>query len=259
MRADPCYRYEELANFIAGLVHSGTLAPGARAPSLRQISRQRRTSLSTALQAYRLLEDRGVLEARPQSGFYVARRRAISLETPTISKPPGKATNVAISGTVLKLLEYAADPRLVPLGCAIPSAELLAAGRLDRFLARAARVRGTSYNVYTEPKGNLQLRQEIARRALHWGQALSPEDVAVTCGCTEALALALKSVCKGGETVAIESPTYFGLLHAIEALDLKALELPTDATSGIDLSALHQLEDLYRVGTGNNGCLRLDL
>ena len=240
VRADPHYRYEEVASFITGLVHSGTLSPGSRAPSLRQISRQRKTSLSTALQAYRLLEDRGVLEARPQSGFYVTHRSAISLQPPAISKPPGRATNVAISGIVLKLLEYAADPRLAPLGCAIPSAELLAAGRLDRFLARAARVKGTSHNVYTEPKGNLQLRQEIARRALHWGQALSPEDVAITCGCTEALALALKSVCRPGDTVAIESPTYFGLLHAIEALDLKALELPTDATSGIDLLALEK-------------------
>jgi DNA-binding transcriptional MocR family regulator len=240
VRADPRYRYEELASFITGLVDSGTLSPGSRAPSLRQISRQRQTSLSTALQAYRLLEDRGVLEARPQSGFYVAKRSAICLEPPTISKPPGKATNVAISGIFLKLLEYAADPRLVPLGCAIPSAELLAAGGLDRFLARAARVRGMSYNVYTAPKGNPQLRQEIARRALRWGQALSPEDVAITCGCTEALALALKTVSKPGDTIAIESPTYFGLLYAIEALNLKALELPTDATSGIDLFALEK-------------------
>ena len=61
------YRYEELATFITSLVDKGTLLRGARAPSLRQISRQKRTSLSTALQAYRLLEDRGVLEARPQS------------------------------------------------------------------------------------------------------------------------------------------------------------------------------------------------
>jgi DNA-binding transcriptional MocR family regulator len=240
VQADSGYRYEELASFITALVHSGTLAPGSRAPSLRQISRQRQMSLSTALHAYRLLEDRGVLEARPQSGFYVAKRSAISLKTPTISKPPGKATHVAISGTVLKLMEYAADPRLVPLGCAIPSTELLAAERLDRLLARAARVRGTSYNVYPEPKGIPQLRQEIARRALHWGQALSPDDVAITCGCTEALALALKAVSKPGDTIAIESPTYFGLLHAIEALDLKALELPTDAISGVDLVALEK-------------------
>jgi DNA-binding transcriptional MocR family regulator len=238
--AEPRYRYEELASFITALVDNGALRPGSRAPSLRQISKQRRTSLSTALQAYRLLEDRGILEARPQSGFYVARGGSISLAAPTISKPPGKATSVALSGVLLKLLEHAADPRLVPLGCAIPSAELLAAGRLDRFLARAARVKGIDYNIYTVPKGDRRLREEIARRALRWGQALSPEDIAVTCGCAEALALALKAVARPGETIAIESPTYFGLLQVIEALDLKALELPTDATSGIDLPALEK-------------------
>ncbi|WP_394850750.1 PLP-dependent aminotransferase family protein [Pendulispora brunnea] len=241
MRADPVHRYEELANFITRLVDSGTLRPGTRAPSLRQISEQRKTSLSTALQAYRLLEDRGVLEAKPQSGFYVARRgTAVSLKTPAPSKPPGKAVSVAVSGVLLKLLEYASDPRLVPLGCAIPSKELLAAGRLDRFLARAARQKGVEYNVYTAPKGDPDLRREIARRAMRWGQALSPEDILITCGCTEALTIALSTVARAGDVVAIESPTYFGLLHVIEALDLKALELPTDATNGIDLGALEK-------------------
>jgi DNA-binding transcriptional MocR family regulator len=227
-----------VATYITRLVDTGTLSPGSRVPSLREISKQRRISLSTALQAYRLLEDRGVLEARPQSGYYVAKGGVVLLETPAMSKPPRKASAVAVSGVIVKLLEYAADPRLVPLGCAIPSAELLAAGRLDRFLARAARVKGIDHNIYTVPKGVPRLRQEIARRALRWGQALAPEDIAITCGCTEALTLALKTVSQPGDTIATESPTYFGLLHALEALGLKALELPTDATSGIDLSAL---------------------
>src|SRR5919197_4531859 len=151
MRTTPFYRYEELASFITGLVDNGTLLPGSRVPSLREISERRRTSLSTALQAYRALEDRGVLQARPQSGFYVAAGAPILLETPTISTPPGRATTVAVSGVVSKLLEYAADPNLVPLGCAIPNAELLAAGRLDRFLARVARRAGVDYNTYTVP------------------------------------------------------------------------------------------------------------
>jgi DNA-binding transcriptional MocR family regulator len=240
MRVEPRYRYEELMGFITGLVNSGTLPPGSRAPSLRQVCKQRRTSLSTALQAYRLLEDQGVLEARPRSGFYVAKGGPVSLERPTISQPPRKPSSVAISGVVLDLLEYAADPRFAPLGCAIPSADVLAAGRLDRCLARAARVMGLDYNIYTVPKGDLRLRQEIARRALRWGQALSPDDIAITCGCTEAVTLALKAVSRPGDTIATESPTYFGLLHAIEAQDLKALELPTDATSGVDLLALEK-------------------
>ncbi len=237
------FRYEETARFITDLVDRGTLTPGARVPSLREITRQRRVSLSTALQAYRTLEDRGVLQARPQSGFYVAKRAPILLEAPAISQPPARPTTVAVSGVIPKLLEYAADPDLVPLGCAIPNAELLAAGRLDRFLARAARTKGVDYNTYTVPKGDPKLRREIARRALRWGQALSPEDIVVTCGCTEALVLALKAVSRPGDTIAIESPTYFGFLQVLQALDLRALELPTDAGSGVDLEALEKALD----------------
>jgi DNA-binding transcriptional MocR family regulator len=241
MRAHSRFRYEEVADLIARLVDSGTLAPGSRAPSLREISEQQRVSLSTALQAYRLLEDRGVLQARPQSGHYVAKRIPIHLATPAISNPPAKATPVAVAATLLRLHQYSVDPRLVPLGWAIPNAELLAAARLDRFLARAARTKGTTYNTYSPPKGELRLRQEIARRALRSGAELSPEDIVITAGCMEAITLALSVVTRPGDTVAVESPTYFGLLRALEVLGLKVFELPTDATDGIDLAALKRV------------------
>jgi DNA-binding transcriptional MocR family regulator len=240
MQPNPAYRYEELAAYITALVESGTLRPGARIPSLRAIGRQRHASLSTAIQAYRLLEDRGVIEARPRSGYVVAKAGPIALDGPGTSRPAGESVPVAVSAIVLKMLEHASNPTLVPLGCAIPSAELLAAGHLDRFLARAARVRGNDYNTYTVPAGDLRLRQEIARRALRWGQILAQDDIAITCGCTEALSLALRCVARAGDTIAVESPTYFGMLQAIEALNLRVLELPTDAITGIDLAALER-------------------
>jgi DNA-binding transcriptional MocR family regulator len=87
----------------------------------------------------------------------------------------------------------------------------------------------------------MHLRQEIARRALRWGQALSQDDIVITCGCTEALTLALAAVARPGDTIAVESPTYFGLLRSLEALELKALELPTDAASGVDLATLGEV------------------
>jgi DNA-binding transcriptional MocR family regulator len=238
MSEEAC-RYEELARFITTLVDVGTLMPGTRVPSLRSISRERKVSMATAVQAYRLLEDRGVLEARPQSGFYVARRQP-TRQPPTMSRPPARATSVSVSGVIVKLLEHASDPNLVPLGCAIPSSDLLNASRLDRHLARAAREHGRDYNIYTGPQGHAQLRREIARRAVRWGRALSPDELVVTVGCTEALILSLRAVARPGDTIAIESPTYFGLLHALEALGLRALELPTDATEGIKLAALQE-------------------
>ena len=205
------YRYEQLAELIVGMIDKGALAPGMRLPSVRAVSEQHRISISTALQAYRLLEDRGVLVARPQSGFYVAAARRGALALPSASRPRTKASTVSISGAVAALLEHASNSALVPLGCAVPDAALLQSKRLDLALARAARQHGTRYNTYCAPHGEPRLRREIAKRAMRVGHALSPDDVLVTCGCTEALTLALTAVAERGDTIAIESPTYFGV------------------------------------------------
>ena len=238
---DSPYRYEELARFITQLVDGGTLLPGSRVPSLRQISKVRGTSLATALRAYRLLEDRGLLEAHPQSGYYVARSTRDRLQVPATSKPAPTPRMVSLSAVVLRLFEYASDPSFVPLGCAVPSPDLLAAGRLDQLLVRAARSRGGEHNRYTIPRGDRSLRGELARRAVRWGSTLGAEDIVVTCGCTEALTLALQALARPGDTIGVESPTYFGILHTIEILNLRALELPTDPISGVDPAALEQV------------------
>ena len=243
MDAPTLYRYEQLAHLIVEMVDNGALPPGARAPSVRAVSEQHGVSVSTALQAYRLLEDRGILVARPQSGFYVALARRGAFALPSASRPRAKASTVSIGGAVATLLEHASNSSLVPLGCAVPQAALLQSGRLDLALARAARRHGVDHNVYGAARGDPGLRREIARRAMRLGHALAPDDVVVTNGCTEALMLALTAVAGRGDTIAVESPTYFGLLHTLEVLGLKALEVPTHPTLGIDVDALARLLD----------------
>ena len=243
MDASPLYRYEQLADLVAEMVDNGALAPGERAPSVRTVSGQHGVSISTVLQAYRLLEDRGILVARPQSGFYVALALRGALALPSASRPRAKASTVSIGGAVAVLLEHASNSALVPLGCAVPEAALLQARRLDLALARAARQHGTDCNVYGPARGDPGLRREIAKRAMRLGHALSPDDVVVTNGCTEALMLALTAVAQRGDTIAVESPTYFGLLHVLEVLGLKALEVPTHPTRGLDVDALARLLD----------------
>lgn len=241
------HRYEKLANLIVGMINNGTLSAGMRLPSVRAISEEHGISVSTVLQAYRWLEDRGVVTARPQSGFYVTTTQGGALALPSTSRLRSKASTVSISGAVAALLEHASNSALVPLGCAVPDAAMLQSHKLDLALAHAARQHGARYNVYGAPRGDLRLRQEISRRALRIGHTLSPDDVVITSGCTEALILALTSVAKPGDTIAVESPTYFGLLHTLEMLGLKALELPTDPTSGVNVDGLARLLDTQPV------------
>src|SRR5437773_8934336 len=54
--------YERVATRITQLIHRGTFRPGERIPSVRDLSRQLEVSITTVMEAYRLLEDHGLVE-----------------------------------------------------------------------------------------------------------------------------------------------------------------------------------------------------
>ena len=228
--------YESVAGDISMLISSGTLRPGERVPSVRHLSRQKRVSIATVLQAYRLLENRGMIEARPQSGYYV--RRARPATEMAVTNPPGTPRPVGVHDLVSRVLDAMNDPRVVKLGAALPGHELMPATRLRRMLAATARRFPETLTSYAVPPGREELRRQIARHSLNWGCNFTADDVIVTNGCMEALNLCLRAVAKSGDIVALESPTYFGLLQIIESLGMKALEIPTHPRNGISLEAL---------------------
>src|SRR5262249_40192647 len=128
----------------------------------------------------------------------------------------------------------------VPLGAAIPSGELLPAEKLARIMGSIARRLGSHSIDYDTPHGSEGLRREIARRSLEYGCSLKPEDFVITNGGTEALSLALRAICQPGDTVAIESPGYYGLVDMLREQGLRALPIRVDSTTGLDLDALER-------------------
>ncbi len=82
--------YARVAAHYRRAIQSGVLPPGQRLPSLRSLVRQHGVSLSTVLQACRTLEDEGLLEARPRSGYFVQRPRRARLQ-PVSEPDPGAA------------------------------------------------------------------------------------------------------------------------------------------------------------------------
>ena len=67
--------YVQLADVLAGQIQAGTYRSGDRIPSVRKLRDQYGVSLTTVLEACRVLEDRGLVEAKAQSGHYVRRRQ----------------------------------------------------------------------------------------------------------------------------------------------------------------------------------------
>ncbi len=230
--------YEDLAARLAAMIQQGTYHPGDRLPSVRQLSRQQEVSISTVLQAYYLLEDRGLIEARPQSGYYVCARPPRSLLEPEISSPEPDPSDVSVQELVLMVLRDTLKPNLLQFGTAIPHPDLLATAKLNRILASIAREDRPEHAMYAFPPGCEELRTAVARRAVNAGCSLAPGDIVITSGGDEAMHLCLRATCRPGDTVAIESPIYFGILQILEALGLRALEIPTHPRTGISLEAL---------------------
>ena len=142
MKNTPAKLYEQVADNITELIDEGTFQPGERIPSVRKMSAQNKVSVTTVLQAYSLLEDHGLIEARPQSGYYVRARRPTLCSQPEISTPELDPTKVSMRELTMMIMKDQNDPKLVPLGAAAPNPEMLPEKKLNRMLASMARRKG---------------------------------------------------------------------------------------------------------------------
>jgi DNA-binding transcriptional MocR family regulator len=230
--------YEEVAAQIIHMIDSGALAVGSRAPSVRSLAAQLKVSISTVIAAYRVLENRGRLQARPQSGFYVRALRRENVAEPRMSRPPQTPSDVTVGDLRLLLLTEFGQPGIIAMGAsngAVSDWSMKAVHSLMNSISRSQPLLSAAY---APPAGMLRLRQQVARWYVRAGCALSPDDVVITCGALEAIHLCLRAVTSPGDTVALESPTYWGILQTIEMLGLKALEIPTHPRTGPSLDAL---------------------
>jgi DNA-binding transcriptional MocR family regulator len=239
--------YEELAADLATLIAKGTLRIGDRMPSVRQLSQQRDVSVSTVLQAYLVLESRGLVEARPQSGHYVRGSRAPVPLEPRAPRSSNQATRVSVSDLIARVYAAARDPSIVPLGAAQISPALLPTENINRRLAAVARTAGGAGVAYDPPPGCTALRRQIARRAAEWGVASSVDEWVTTVGAMEALHLCLRAVAVAGDTVAVESPGYYGILQLVESLGMRALEIPANPGTGLDVGLLELALRQHRI------------
>ncbi len=235
-------RYEKFADEIAESIRNGVLAPGERVPSVRHASRTYGVSPSTVFQAYYLLEDRGLIQARARSGYFVREHAKHPLHEPEspVERGPRQAqtTEVDVSELVFSVLGSLKNPATVPFGSAFPSPYLFPLARLARSMAQSVRDMPPQAVIADMTAGNPDLRRQIALRYMVAGVRLPMDELVITNGAMEALNLCLQSVTRPGDLVAIEAPAFYATLQVLERLKLKAVEIPVHPREGIDLESL---------------------
>jgi DNA-binding transcriptional MocR family regulator len=242
-------KYLQLAKTFERQLKSGVLRVGDRLPSVRQLRAEHHVSVSTAVGCYLWLERQGYVRAQPKSGFYVRRCPIADAGSPAIAtrmKGPVLVRATASAGTM-----NATDigTEMLNLGPAVVSPALLPTNRLNRSIRMALSAFTDNAVRYEDPRGNQRLRRQIARLIFRQGSTCSPEDLMITSGETEALNLAVRAVASPGEVVAVESPGCYAILQALEALRMRAVEIPRVPHRGIDLEKLRAAAERYRIKT----------
>jgi len=232
--------YERLAERLREQIRRGVLPAGERMPSLRSVGREQRVSLATAVEAYTQLEREGLIEARPRSGFYV-RAAAPAVAPAHVAMRSTRTPQPLRNPALLGVLDVFARTDLLPLHATTPSPALLPGSALAAATARALRRHPDSVSRYAQAQGLLELRQRIARRYTQCGVDVDPGEVVITAGAMEAITVSLRAVTRPGDTVLVETPTYYGLLQAVAGLGLQVLEVPNHAAHGIDVARLREL------------------
>jgi DNA-binding transcriptional MocR family regulator len=240
-KTEDTYLYLQVIDLIKEDIDSGTLRPGDRLPSLRKMSTSTGVSIPTVRQAYIELEAQRQVESRPQSGFYV-RHRAVNRTVRPARSTLAKPMPLNCRPLMERVYDGINHPDLVPLGIANPSMAKPAAKLLHRGMKRImARAEDRSIG-YATTTGELSLRRQIAYHYLDTtGTSVEPDDICITNGGQEALLLALKAVASPGDIIAVETPTYHGLLELIDSLDMLAIEVETCPEEGVTLRDLERV------------------
>ena len=230
--------YTELADDIERQIRRGVLRAGERLPSVRALCAARSISQGTVMQAYYLLEDRGLVSTRPRSGYYVNAMQRAPLPKPTMPTLQPEPVQVVPANLLYSVLNGIKQRSNVPLGSAFASPMMFPLPKLAQLLGAAARRLDPWRIVDDLPPGNAELRRHIARRYLEMGADVDVADIVITNGASEALMLCLMATTCPGDVVAIESPAHYNVLHMIESSGRRAVCIPTCAQDGMSLPAL---------------------
>jgi len=244
---DPLYL--QVAGGLEKMIDDDVLKIGDKLPSVRVLSDEYGISMGTAFQAYYHLEGKGLIEARPKSGYYVRFNQKRFPELPKMTQPDPLSHDVSVKEMIASIYSDIAshNARIINFALAVPDPSLLPAAKINKSVMQALRNSKDSCISYEHTQGNAELRKQVAKLAFNWGGKVKPDDIVITGGCLEAITLCIKAITQPGDTVAVESPNYFGIFQALENLGLKVVEISSSPVTGLDLEGLQQAIKKYPV------------
>jgi len=228
---EPLYR--QLAGSLQQRIRSGALPPRTRLPTVRQLAQQLGVTRLTVHSAYAELQSGGWIEATVGRGTFVA-EHIEQLVTPIEAQIGREVTPAGMMADLLRMTQL---PGMAAVGRADPAPEFFPLRNWQRATEIALAGGGHALMNYTTAQGDQSLRGTLAELARERGITAGPDEIMITAGVTNGMALATELLARPGDTVIVEQPTYLGLLNILAARGVRAVGVPMDG-DGMLIDAL---------------------
>lgn len=251
-RRSPIPLYEQIEHHLRQGILSGSLAPGMRLPASRQLARDLGVSRITVETAYAALEADGLVASRVGSGTYV-------LPPPVLPPLPTRTHNacwpqwqqslpersLGARAAVEQMRLEAAHPDPIHFAGGISDPRLFPAEDFRKVLQAVMRRDGIEALEYGDRRGYAPLRETIAHVLASQGLQTSPENILITAGSQQALALVSQVLLEPSDLLLVETPTYYGALDLFRALNFRFIGVPLDS-GGMQVDWLKTLLQQHR-------------
>jgi DNA-binding transcriptional MocR family regulator len=208
---------QQIAKRFAAAIESGALEAGVRLPSTRTIAADAGVNHLTAVRAIRHLAASGHVTSVPRSGTFVRRARRGTEDWQLSAMPPRPVT----ADRELEQQSVSRSSEVLSLAVGWPADDLAPSAQLRLHGIAVLNERMDAVTSYGDPAGCTELREALVRRGFS-------EDLVVTSGASQALHLAVRALVEPGDVVAVESPTYVGLLEVLRQSGARVVGIPVD-------------------------------
>ena len=227
-RASKTSLAEQIRLGITGAIENGVLVPGARLPSWVDLAAQLGVARGTVKTAYERLTDAQLVNSSRAGGTRVSEHAAVA------SPITERARSIESDLQSELYQHFLPGPAVFQMG--VPASDCFPATLFSRLRARAVRDEVEAPAAYPDPRGEHELRREIAAHlALARGIECQPSQIFITAGCSGALGVVLRVIQAEGRKAWVENPGFFPSRRALEISQLATVPIPVDE-EGIDVS-----------------------
>lgn len=229
--------YNQIASILAKNIENSSLPAGTKLPPERELAVLLNVSRTTAINAYRRLEELGLISTRIGSGTYVADLSPLSTPSPTVSWSQlfAPSPNTQSSSILRELIASVTAGDIIPLAAGMPDPALYPLTEFNRLFSQlSAHLNGSDLG-HIPTEGYAPLRRILAAGLAKKGQHVTPENTMIVSGSQQGLYLITKVFLEPGDYVIVESPTYLGAIQIFSAANARLLSLPASGRLPLDI------------------------